>query len=808
MDQINTFTEPAQAVEHGLIHHRKGEYLRALACYERALKIDPNHQDANNLSADVYHRLGNNLKALYHANLAVSANRIAQFLNTRGMVFIGMGKFDEALTDLKAAAKLDPKKEDVQNNLSITYRNLKQYKKAAEHAQIALTQNPAFLEAWITLGAVKQDAGDLTGALDALNSALALDDKNLIALENISKLYDQMGDCEKVDYFANRAISLECNSIEIYFSLAHSLIQLNRLSDAVNLFVLGFEKNNSLNISALEALLLQDIFFKVLYDCCQYLVTLEGRSKAALRIYDKCIESAPKVAHALWVNRGSICFHLGMIADAIRCNQEAIKCNPEQIWAYNNLGVCYIQQEDSISAIQQFEKALAIQPNFAVSLGWLLKEKGHICDWSHYDELRSKVRSLEFTSNTSPIAPFTALSVFDNPKELLYWATLSAHELFDPVALNAPSTALSQKLPVNKNRKIRIGYYSYDFRNHPVAHLTARLFEVHDREQFDIYAYSYGPDDGASVRDRIKKNVTEFIDLKDMSVIDSARRIAQDEIDFLIDLTGNTLHTRSQVFALRPARIQAHWLGFVGTMGSNYYDYIIADDIVAPAGDEAFFSEKILRLESGMHIADDTRIIQASEQNRSLNGLPQDGVVFGCFSQTFKIQPEIFSYWMKILLAVPNSILWLASGPKGSIENLKASAQKFGVDPNRLIVAQRCEMGQYLSRFSQMDLYLDASPYSSGTVASDALFSGCPVLTLSGNTMVSRMAGSIVAHAGLPELIAYDPNSYIEKAIEISQKSGRIEELRTKISQKKADKLLFNAHTAVKNLENKIKDML
>jgi predicted O-linked N-acetylglucosamine transferase (SPINDLY family) len=293
-----------------------------------------------------------------------------------------------------------------------------------------------------------------------------------------------------------------------------------------------------------------------------------------------------------------------------------------------------------------------------------------------------------------------------------------------------------------------------------------------------------------------------------MSVLESAQRIAQDEIDFLIDLTGNTLHTRSQVFALRPARIQAHWLGFVGTMGSNYYDYIIADDIVAPIGDEEYFSEKILRLKSGMHITDDTRIIVSDHQDRKTNGLPASGVVFGCFCQTFKIQPEIFSAWMRILSEVPNSVLWLASGPVGSIENLKLYSEHYQIDPGRIIVAQRCGIDEYLSRFTLMDVYLDTFPYTSGTVASDALYAGCPVVTLSGKTMVSRMAGSILKYAGFPELVTYSIDSYIKKAIYLANEPEELLKLRNKLLIKKQQKELFNTKKSAKELEKIIIDVV
>ena len=793
-------------IETGITHHKKGELTLAISYYENVLNLNPNHPDSHNLSADAYHRLGNNIKALYHANQAIYLSRNAQFYNTRGMIFIGMEKIDEAISDLRVAAKLDPNNVDVQNNLSIAYRKINQLQKAQDHIQLALSLNPNLVEAWITFSAIKQDEGKFSEALDLIKSALALDNNNLMALANMTKLCYLMNNFEEAIYFGKKALTFGYFNLDIYLPLLHSLIQLNHLPEAVNLILTRFSETEASAYVGLNDLLNDNIFFKTIHDCAQYLTNVVGDPEAAIKIYKKCIIFAPDVAHALWVNIGSIYFHMNLMPNAILSNEEALKCNPGQIWALNNLGVCSIRNEESKKAISYLESALFIDPNFAPSLGWLLKEKGHICDWNRYDEIRSNVSSLKLSNNTSPIAPFTALAVYDDPNELLYWARLSSQELFAPI-VNSNVSIERANSPASGNKKLRIGYYSYDFRNHPVAHLTARLFELHDQSKYEIYAYSYGPDDGSKVRERIKVNAKEFIDVKDLSVIDTANRIAADEIDILIDLTGNTLHTRSEVFALRPAKIQAHWLGFIGTMGSNSYDYIFADDVVAPSIDQKYFAEKILHLPSGFHITDDTRIINSESQTRFDNGLPETGVIYGCFCQTFKIQPEIFSNWMEILHGVPGSILWLASGPQGAIENLKLSARGHNIDPDRIIVAQRCSMDEYLSRFSLIDLYLDTFPYSSGTVASDALYSGCPLLTLSGKTMVSRMAGSILKHAGLPELISYSPSEYIEKAIQYGTNALLRERLHNSLREKRANKSLFNTTTQVKELE-KIFDKL
>jgi len=805
---MDKLSQSDNLVQEGLAHHKNNEINLALSCYLKALALNPNQAGAHNLLADINHRTGNNLKALYHANLAISLNRDPHFLNTRGMIFIETGRFDDALSDLRAALKLDSSIPEVHNNLAITYRNLKDFKKSKNHALEAVKLRPEFLAGLINLAATLQDTGDFNGALKHLQRVLFLDGDNITALANMAKIYYQLGEYDSLLNYCKKSISFGYKNLDLYFILAEVLIKLGSWDEAANIMTKGFEGVDSVGRHAdLDALLIQQVFFKTLYDCCQYLVGVQGNVEAALMIYRKSIQYAPSVAGSCWINLSSIYFQIHNMPEAIRCCEEAIKLDARQIWGYNNIGVCYISLGESKKAIESFEKALTIQGDFAPSLGWLLKEKGHICDWSDYESLRSKVNELRNTTNNFAIAPFTALSAYDDPEALLYWARLSANFLFDP-AITAITLERNRVYPRLVNKKIRIGYYSFDFRNHPVAHLTARLFETHDHEEFDIYAYSYGPDDGSKVRERIKANVKEFIDVKDLSVIDTANRIAEDDIDVLIDLTGSTLHTRSQVFALRPAHIQAHWLGFVGTMGSQYYDYIIADDIVVPAGDEPYFAEKILRLPSGMHIMDDSRRVEVAHQTRGANGLPDSVIVFGCFCQTFKIQPEIFATWMEVLKAVPESVLWLASGPKWAIDNLKASALSYGVDCERIFVAERCDMSEYLSRFALIDIYLDTFPYSSGTVASDALLMGCPLLTLSGRTMVSRMAGSILTHAGFPELVAYSQREYIEKAIYLAENGEYRSDIKQTLLNKQKRNELLNTRQSVQELEVLIKKII
>jgi predicted O-linked N-acetylglucosamine transferase (SPINDLY family) len=780
----------------GIQFHLRGDYKAAELSYLDVLSVNPGHPDAHNLLANLYNRLGDRMRALYHANQAVASNRIALYLNTRGLIFNDLKRYQEAVADLRAALKLEPSMADAHCNLSVAYRHTKDLKRAIESARRALALQPALAEAWINLGTALEDKGEGVEAVQAYHEALRITPAHPIALANLGKLQYRLGEYAAAAEAFEACVRHGVDDLELRFVYAHTLSLSGGIAASADVLEEGFA--SCTDFSPLKRLLPQDALFGVLFKVCIYLGNVLGVPERAIALYRRCLEVAPSAA--LCINLGTIYFNRRQLPLAIETYTQGLALDPNLFHAYNNIGVCHQALSNPVEAIRNFEKALEIAPDFSPALGGALDQKAHICDWAGFDDVRRRVARLVHTTNTTPISPFVALAVFEDPAELRHWATLASNELFASVNGVAPC----ELKPRRKHKKIRLGYYSYDFRDHPVAHLTARLFELHNRDFFDIYAYSYGPDDGCEARKRIQAASKHFVDVRDLSVVDTARRIAEDDIDFLIDLTANTANTRSQVFALRPARLQAHWLGFVGTMGSPHYDYVLADDIVAPAGDEPFFAEKILRLPGGMHVMDDSRVIDGRGQARAANGLPEKGVVFGCFCQTFKIQPEMFARWMDILRDVPGSVLWLASAPAGAVENLREAARRHAVDPDRLVVAQRCGMEEYLGRLTLVDLLLDTFPYTSGTVASDALIAGCPLLTLSGRSMVSRMAGSILSEAGLPELVCQTGEDYVALALRLGNSPDELTILRGRLAEARQSAPLFNMAKAVRGLEDAI----
>jgi predicted O-linked N-acetylglucosamine transferase (SPINDLY family) len=378
-----------------------------------------------------------------------------------------------------------------------------------------------------------------------------------------------------------------------------------------------------------------------------------------------------------------------------------------------------------------------------------------------------------------------------------------ANQQFSSIARSLMDIGLQSvdNTPKKPKEKISIGYFSADFRLHPLAFLITELIEKHDRNQFEIFAYSYGKNDNTPTRKRLEKVFDHFIDITNLNDFEAAKKIRSDEIDILIDLTGYTQSSRSGIVALKPAHIHINWLGFPGTMGDlngkPLFDYILVDKVIAPNAKD--FSEKLLYFpcyqpnESVRPIGKTT--------SKALHNLPAGAFVFCCFNQTFKISAETFAAWMRILEQTPNSVLWLLECNLWAKENLQKEAENVGIDKNRLIFAPRVSIAEHLERHNYADLFLDTLPYNAHTTASDALFMHLPLLTCMGETFASRVAASLLLRANLPELITQNLAEYEAKALDLAQNPEKFAQIKLKLNAEIENSALFNPAQFVENLE-------
>jgi predicted O-linked N-acetylglucosamine transferase (SPINDLY family) len=441
---------------------------------------------------------------------------------------------------------------------------------------------------------------------------------------------------------------------------------------------------------------------------------------------------------------------------------------------------------------------LKLQPDSAAAAQCLLFEMQHVCDWSRLEELWEHQRRSARDPQGQQFSSFSMLSVPLTPAEQLQcMKNFSRHQL--RAALHdrdRPHFRFERK----ENSRIRVGYLSADFHEHATAYLMAELFELHDRGRFEIAAYSYGPDDGSPMRERLKQAFDHFSDISSASHADAADRIHRDQVDILVDLKGYTHGSRTEIVAMRPAPIQVNYLGYPGTMGADFIDYLVTDRFITPREHAEHFSEKLAYLPGCYQVNDRKRSVAATPPRGEL-GLSQQSFVFCCLNQTFKIVPQFFAAWMRLLKAVPGSVLWLLESNPWAAQNLRQQARNHGIDPRRLIFAPMCPSARHIARMGAADLFLDTAPCNAHTTTSDALWAGLPVLTCAGNTFASRVAGSVLTAAGMPELVTHTMEAYEAFALRLAGNPGELAGLREKLARNRTSAPLFDTPSFARHLE-------
>ncbi|HEV3138599.1 MAG TPA: hypothetical protein VGZ26_11860, partial [Pirellulales bacterium] len=360
----------------------------------------------------------------------------------------------------------------------------------------------------------------------------------------------------------------------------------------------------------------------------------------------------------------------------------------------------------------------------------------------------------------------------------------------------------------DRNSKITVGYVSADFHSHATAQLTAELFEKHDRGHFSIIGYSFGPNDSSPMRRRLVNAFDRFVDLKNTAYQEAAELIAADGVQIAVDLKGQTMDSRQEIFSFRPAPIQVSYLGYPSTMGAPFIDYILVDDFVVPSDQQPFYTEKLVHLPGCYQVNDSQREIASHTPSRAECGLPEQGFVFCCFNNNYKITPAVFGVWMKLLQAVPGSVLWLLEGNRFAPANLRREALARGVAAERLVFAPRLPLAEHLARHRVADLFVDTIPYNAHTTASEALWAGCPLLTIAGETFASRVAGSLLRAVGLPELITTCLDEYEQLALRLATDPKQLADLRARLQTNKSTSALFDGGQFARNLEKAYVAML
>ena len=594
------------------------------------------------------------------------------------------------------------------------------------------------------LGVIYAQRMQYTEALKYLNESLKALPKNALALSNLGNVYLELKEYDKALEAYDKSIKLDSKYAEAWSNKGNALHELKNYQDAI---------------------------------AC----------------HDKALSLNPGYAEA-WSNKGNVLNDLKRYDEALACHDKALSLNPGYAEAWSNKGNVLNDLKRYDEAFACHDKALSLKPNIPWIYGELLHTKMRVCSWPGFNDHLINL-SHQVLANKEVITPLPLLSLTDDAllhkksSEIYFQAKYPQSAALGPI----------QKRPLN--HKIRLGYFSADFHNHATGHLIAELFELHDQNQFELFGFSFSPTRGDVMYERLVKSFDQFIEVGNNSAIEIAELSRDLNIDIAIDLKGFTQNCRTGIFAYRAAPIQVSYLGYPGTMAAEYMDYLIADRILIPEQSQAAYSEKIVYLPNSYQVNDRKRFIAERRFTRQELGLPENGVVFCCFNNNFKMIPETFAGWMRILKAVEGSVLWLFQDNSWALENLKQEAVNHGIDPSRLVFAERMPLPEHLARHRVADLFLDTFPYNAHTTASDALWAGLPVLTLMGQSFASRVAASLLNAIGLPELITTTIQDYEALAIELAKNPEKLKALKEKLAHQRLTTPLFDTPQFTKDLE-------
>ncbi|MCZ6686426.1 MAG: tetratricopeptide repeat protein [Gammaproteobacteria bacterium] len=502
---------------------------------------------------------------------------------------------------------------------------------------------------------------------------------------------------------------------------------------------------------------------------------------------------------------GSVLAAKGDRQEAVSAYQASLKTVPDNADNWYNLGLLLDDARMAGEALSCYGRAMQIEPLHGGAISVSLFLRRALFDWDGAERLSQQYfQALE--QGVGGLTPFSLTLEHSTAQQQRHCAELWARQ-FSGIGKLPPAEKSGTNQP--DDDRLTLAYVSADFYQHPTAYLMAGLFEAHDHSKLRLIAYSNGPDDGSAIRRRVMAAFDEFVDVSGWTSMKIAERIRADRVDILVDLKGYTLDAMTEVFARRPAPVQISFLGYPGTMGAEFIDYLIADGFVIPDGSESAYSEKIIRLPDSYQVNDRDRETATDTPSRTELGLPDQGMVYCCFNASQKITRQTFARWVEILNAVPGSVLWLLDpDPRWPAkDHLRSSAKDLGLAPERLIFAKKLEQKQYLATYRHADLFLDTLPYNAHTTASDALWMGCPVLTLPGDTFASRVAGSILTAAELPELIMNSAQEYRDMAIHLGRDKQDLADLKKKLARKRETCALFDTGKFTRGFEKALLDI-
>ncbi len=642
-----------------------------------------------------------------------------------------------------------------------------------------LARAPDHFDALHLLGVLEGQRKNAARAAELIGRALGIEPNNADAHSNLGNALQDLQRPAEALVAYDRALALKPDYPEALYGRGNALRDLKRPEEALAAYD--------------RALALQPHHLNAILNRGNALMDLQ-RTGEALAAYDRALALKPEYYKAHY-NRGNALRELRRHEEALAAYDRSLALQPDQPDALNNRGHALRDLRRHEEAAASFARLLDLSPHFGFAKGHLLHAKMLCCDWNGLAALAEAIEN-DVRAGRKSAEPFGHQAISNSPQVLKRCAEIFAAERYP----RAPVTLWNGE--THRNARIRIGYVSGEFRQQATSILMTELFERHDRNRFELFAFDNGWDDSSEIRGRINRAFDEIVDISRLTDLAAAAAIKQRKIDILVNLNGYFGRARQGVFALRPCAIQVNYLGFPGTLGADYMDYIIADRHVIPSADAACYSEHVVYLPDSYQVNDSRRPVAQRTPTRAEAGLPDHGFVFCCFNNTYKITPDVFDVWMRLLNQVPGSVLWLFEGNAAVSRNLGREAGVRGVAPERLVFARLTALGEHLARHRLADLFLDTLPYNAHTTASDALWVGLPLLTCQGTTFPGRVAASLLNAVGLPDLITHNLEEYEALALKLATSPALLADLRARLAQNRATFPLFDTDRFRRHIES------
>ena len=686
--------------------------------------------------------------------------------------------FKATITQAATLALSYPNSFMIWNIIGAAHLGLGQFAKASHAFEKVTRLNPSLAEGFYKFGLALQQQGKVEQAISCYTRALQLNRNFVDAYNNMGAVFHQKGDFDKALDFFFKALSLKPDHAQAHNNMGNAFFRKKEFYKAITCYMSALNSNTEYASP-----------YKGIGDVMQ----AQGRFEDAVKFYTKA--SSLKLVNAeLYHNLGVALQVQGKLDDAISAFNEALSIQPDLAESYSKLADTLTDQGKIEEAIEAYSKALSLKPDFPGARSKKMHQQAHICDWLGLKENQTYLSDLGVSDDASP--PFGLLSLEDNP---------ARHRLRSEnwIKTEVPVKVLAMpSRPLQRRKRLRVGYFSADFHNHATMYLIAQVFAEHDKEQFEIFSYSYGPEAQDDMREKLICSVDHFRNVREMGDLQIVELARQDELDIAVDLKGFTKRGRLAPFAYGLAPVQISYLGYPGTLGASFIDYIVADPIVIPKDKRQHYSEQIIYLPHTYQPTDNHRVISKKVITRKDMGIPKNGFVFCCFNNNYKISSREFDIWMRLLQKVEGSVLWLLKKNKWAEHNLKREAEARGVNAERLIFAEKLPQAEHLARQKLADLFLDTFNYNAHTTTSDALWAGLPVLTKLGEGFAARVAGSLLHAVGLPELVTEKEDQYEALALELAMNPKRLAQIKAKLAKNRLTQPLFDTEQYTRHLES------